>query len=292
MTAPVTNPEAPPCLPPRPLTVPPRRLPPAGTIDTHFHVFEAGAPLNVPRSYTPQILTLGDWLGYADAVGIAKGVVVQPSVYGLDNSVLLRALARAPDRLRGVVVVDAEIGQAELEEMDRLGVRGVRVNTRNKGGLRLADVERLAERVAPVGWILQFQVHPTQLRDIGALLRRLRTPVVIDHFGFIPVGGPETPRLLHELHDLLDSGNCWVKVSAPYRVTGSATFDGMGPVVAALVSAHADRLLWGSDWPHTELWENVPDDADLIERMLDWMGGDAAQRQVFVTNAGGLFFGR
>lgn len=292
MIAPMSDADAPLCLPPRPLTLLPRQGLPAGTVDTHFHVFEPGAPLHVPRSYTPQILTLRDWLQFADAVGIARGVLVQPSVYGFDNSVLLRALATAPERLRGVVVVDATISQAELERMDRLGVRGVRINTRNKGGLALSAVEGLAERIALLGWILQFQVHPTQLRDLSALLRRLPTPVVIDHLGFVTVGGPETPSLVHQLRDLLDTGNCYIKLSAPYRLTRDTSFEGMGPIVAALVEAHTDRLLWGSDWPHTELWENVPDDADLIQRMLDWVGGDAAWRQVFATNSSDLFFDR
>lgn len=292
MSATVSNDEVRLCLPPRSLTSLPKWMLPAGTVDTHCHVFEPGAPLNVSRSYTPQILTLGDWLTFANAVGIARGVLVQPSVYGFDNSVLLRALAAAPERLRGVVVVDTEISQAELERMHRLGVRGVRVNTRNKGGLALAAVQRLAERIAPFGWMLQFQVHPEQLPEVGGLVRRLPVPVIVDHLGFIPIGGPETAGPVHDLHDLLDSGNCYLKLSAPYRLTRSATFEGVGPIVARLASAHTDRLLWGSDWPHTELWENVPDDADLIEKMLDWVGGDEAWRQVFVANASNLFFGR
>jgi predicted TIM-barrel fold metal-dependent hydrolase len=282
--------EAPLCLPTLPLIALPKQALPAGAVDTHFHVFAPGAPLNVQRSYTPQIQTLDDWLQFAQAVGIAKGVLVQPSVYGFDNSVLLRALSMAPDRLRGVAVVDAAISRAELERMDRLGVRGIRVNTRNKGGLTLAAVEPLAERIAPYGWLLQFQVHPTQLREIGALLHRLPMPIVIDHLGFIPIGAPQTAGLVGDLQNLLDSGKCYAKLSAPYRLTGSATIEGVGPIVAALVRTHPGRLLWGSDWPHTELWESVPDDADLIDSVLDWVGGEAG-RQVFVTNASDLFFG-
>lgn len=292
MSARTSNAEAPLCLPPQPLVAPPRPVLPDGTVDTHFHVFEAGAPLNVPRSYTPQVLTLGDWLQLADALGIARGVLVQPSVYGFDNSVLLRGLAAAPLRLRGMVVIEPEIPHGELERMDRLGVRGVRVNTRNKGGLALAAVERLAERIAPLGWMLQFQVHAEQLRDIGALVREVRTPIVIDHLGFIGAASPQAAELVRDLQRLLDGGNCYVKLSAPYRLTASPTFEGVGAMVAALVRTRPDRLLWGSDWPHTELWENVPDDADLVERMLDWVGGEEVRRQVFVTNASDLFFGR
>lgn len=292
MSAPASSAEAPLCLPPRPLFSLPKQVLPTGTIDTHFHVFKPEAPLVAPRSYTPQILTLTDWLRLADAVGIAKGVVVQPSVYGFDNSVLLDALATAPEQLRGVAVIDAEVAEAQLERLHGLGVRGVRVNTRNKSGLALASAERLAHRIAPLGWVLQFQVHPTQLADVASLLRSLPARVVLDHLGFIPIGTPDTAEFVGDLRRLLDTGKCYVKLSAPYRLTKSTSFDGLASIVTELVGAHADRLLWGSDWPHTELWENVPDDADLIERMLEWVGPNTAQRQVFAANADDLFFGR
>ena len=280
------------CLPPRPLSRLPRQRLPVGTVDTHFHVFEAGAPLNIPRSYTPQLLTLADWLGFADAVGVARGILVQPSVYGFDNSVLLRALAAAPGRLRGIVVIDPALPETELLRLDRLGIRGVRINTRNKGGLPLAAVEALAKRLAPLGWSLQFQVLPQQLREIGAELRLLPTPVVIDHLGFLPVDSGDTAGFVRDLQQLLDGGNCYAKLSAPYRLTKSPEFEGFGAIAATLLGSHPERLLWGSDWPHTELWSNVPDDAELIDRMSDWLGGETTRRQVFVTSANDLFFSR
>ena len=127
--------EAPLCLPPLPLTRLPATRLPSGTIDTHFHVFKRGAVLNTPRSYTPQILTLPDWKQLGPKLGVSRGVLVQPSVYGFDNSVLLEALATDPVNLRGVVVLPQETSVSELRQLDRLGVRGVRINTRNKGGL-------------------------------------------------------------------------------------------------------------------------------------------------------------
>ena len=109
--------EAPLCLPRRQLARLPRPALRQGTVDTHFHVFRADAPLNTPRSYTPDIATIADWIEFSENLGIAKGVLVQPSVYGLDNSVLLEALAAFPGRLRGIVVIDPETGETEIERL-------------------------------------------------------------------------------------------------------------------------------------------------------------------------------
>lgn len=279
--------EAPLCLPPRPLTRPPSARLPYGTVDTHFHVFKPGAPLNTPRSYTPQILTLKDWQHLASAVGIARGVLVQPSVYGFDNSVLLEALATDPANLRGVVVLAPETALGQLRQLDRLGVRGVRINTRNKGGLPFDAVATFAAPLAELGWTLQFQVRPEQLPAITDMAPTLGTPVVIDHLGFIPLGTDETETHVANLQRLLDTGRAWVKLSAPYRLGDPVAF---AQIAAQLVQSHPQRLLWATDWPHTELWTDVPDDADLIDAALDWLATDAIRQAVFVDNPQSLFF--
>ena len=282
--------EAPLCLPPRPLG--PVTALPTGTVDCHFHVFREGAPLTTPRSYTPRIVTLADWLAFADAANIARAVVVQPSVYGFDNSVLLDALAAAPDRLRGIVVLPPGTPTAELARLDRLGIRGVRINTRNKGGVSFDAVTALAKEIAAFGWTLQFQVDPAQLGRLADLSPSLGVPVVIDHLGFIALDGPDADKSLADLQHLLDAPQCYTKMSAPYRLTRTSGHDAFGAALAALVRSHPDRLLWGSDWPHTELWANVPDDAELIRHSIDWLGGDTVRHQVFVTTPTSLFFER
>ena len=275
--------EAPLCLPPLPLTRQPARLP-AGTIDTHFHVFKPGAPLNTPRSYTPQILTLTDWR----RVGISRGVLVQPSVYGFDNSVLLQALAADPANLRGSVVLPQETMRDELRRLDRLGVRGVRINTRNKGGLPFEAVTDFAAPLAELGWTLQFQVRAEQLPAIAELAPTLGAAVVIDHLGFIPLGTAETDIHVANVQRLLDTGRGWVKLSAPYRLGKDPV--AFAQVAARLVQSHPQRLLWGTDWPHTELWADMPDDADLIEEALGWLATDAVRQAVLVDNPQSLFF--
>jgi predicted TIM-barrel fold metal-dependent hydrolase len=284
--------DAPLCLPPRAMAHRPLVRLPEGTVDTHFHVFKPAAPLNTPRSYTPQMLTLADWRAYAEAVGIARGVLVQPSVYGFDNSALLEALATDPVNLRGIAVLPADTSLNALRRLDRLSVRGVRINTRNKGGLAFETISDFAASLAPLGWSLQFQVKPEQLSNIASLAPTLGLPLVIDHLGFIPLGRAETAGHLATLQRLLDAPNVYVKLSAPYRLTTGTDHSAFVQIVADLAKTHPDRLLWGSDWPHTELWADMPDDAELINDMNAWLGSDALRQQVFVANSHSLFFSR
>ncbi len=284
--------EAPLCLPLKPLDRPPRALLPDGTVDTHFHVFRSGALLTSPRSYTPQVRTLADWQAYARAVNIARGVLVQPSVYGFDNSVLLEALTADPAHLRGIVVLHPETDRAEFQRLDRLGVRGVRVNTRNKGGLLFSSIAALSARIADLGWMLQFQVRPEQLEEIGALLPAIACPVVLDHLGFLDLDAVGADQQVARIQRLLDTPDCYVKLSAPYRLTRTSRYAAFGDAARQLLASHPQRLLWGSDWPHTELFDQMPDDAELIELTHEWLGSGSVAQQVLVTNAETLFFAR
>ena len=286
----ISETEAPLCLAPRALTRLPAMRLPSGTVDTHFHVFKSGAPLNSPRSYTPQILTLADWQHLAAALGIDCGVLVQPSVYGFDNSVLLEALAADPAHLRGIAVLRPETPLDELKRLDHLGVRGVRINTRNKGGLSFNAVADFAAPLAMLGWTPQFQVRPEQLPLITSLALTLGAPVVIDHLGFIPLGTPETDTHVTNLQRLLDTGRAYVKLSAPYRLTTGADHSAFAHIATRLVQSHPQRLLWATDWPHTELWADMPDDADLIDEALGWLSTDAVRQAVSVDNPQSLFF--
>ena len=279
--------DAPLCLPPLPLTRPMRMPLPAGSIDTHFHVFQQGAPLATPRSYTPQMLTIDDWLGYAEATGIARGVLVQPSVYGLDNSVLLAALAEHADRLRGIVVIAADTSDEELRRLDRLGVRGVRINLRNKSGIGLDAVAELAPRIRRLGWHLQFQVGPEAITTVSELAARHEITGVIDHLAFMPLDPVEAA--LTDLQRALDTGRIRVKISAPYRLRDSENHAGYRHVVGALAANHADGLLWASDWPHTELFDVMPDDADLVALSLAALPA-FAHELAFVRNAETLYW--
>lgn len=284
--------EAPLCLPRLPLTRLPASPLPQGTIDTHFHVFRSGAPLNTPRSYTPDIATTAEWIAFADQLEIGRGILVQPSVYGLDNQVLIEALTAFPDRLRGIVVIDPETDTKEIARLDGLGVRGVRINTRNKGGLPLVAAETLATAIGDFGWSLQLQISPEQIGDLTGRLRQLGIRFVIDHLGFMPLANGAWRQNVAPLQRLADIPGGYIKLTAPYRLTPEPGYGGFAEVVQTLAASHPEKLLWGSDWPHTELWSNMPDDADLIDEIQEAIGETALARKIFIENAETLFFGR
>jgi predicted TIM-barrel fold metal-dependent hydrolase len=249
---------APLCLPPQPLRNPAGIRLPRGTCDSHFHVFAPNAPLAQTRSYTPQVETIAGWQALADSFGIERGVLVQPSVYGLNSDVLLATLAEHPDRLRGIVVIPGATATSEITRLNQLGVRGVRINLRNKSGIGLDALQELAPRVKPFGWHIQFQVGPDAIGTIADLCQRFEINGVIDHLAFMPLD-PQG-RAVADMQHALESGRVWTKISAPYRLQG----DGYATVIRTLAASHGDRLLWGSDWPHTELFGDVPDDDDLV----------------------------
>jgi predicted TIM-barrel fold metal-dependent hydrolase len=281
---------APLCLPPRPLGRTPREMLPPGSCDCHFHVFRDGLPLSALRGYTPRMATLADWHTLTQAVGIARGVLVQPSVYGTDNRALLEALAGHPDTLRGVVVIPPETDPAEIARLHGLGVRAVRINLPNNAGLALDAVPDLARLVRPFGWHLQFLVEPDQIATVAAISTRLAMPVVIDHLALVRPDDAGSEAAITELQRLLDLGSAYLKISAPYRVARSPDYPGIGHLVGRLTRSHPERLLWGTDWPHTDLYDSVPDDADLVDTALDWFPDDGLRERILVTNPQALYW--
>lgn len=256
--------------------------PPAGVVDTHFHVFprlEQAAP---GARYLPRYgAALDAWARGADACGVSHGVAVQPSFLGTDNTALLDALAAMPQRLRGVAVLDAAVARAELDRLDALGVRGVRLNLVGRAHRIDPAQARLLERIGPLGW--HVEVH-ADTGGLAGLLAQLPTalPVVIDHFGKPHAG--DDAALWQAVRRRADGLH--VKLSAPYRL--SAGVDAATLARRWLAELGAARLLWGSDWPCTnhEAQQAV---AQAPACVLDWLGDAAALRQVLVDNPRRLY---
>ena len=278
--------DAPLCLAPSPLRNSKGLTLPPGSCDTHFHVFDPDAPLTTPRSYTPQIKILSEWLALAESFGITRGVLVQPSVYGLDNHVLVDALAQAPDRLRGVVVIAPDTPDAELARLDRAGVRGVRFNLRNKSGIGFEALEALAPRMCELGWHAQFQIGPEAITTVGELAERHDLVGVIDHLAFMSLDPPGAA--LDDLCHVLESDRVYVKISAPYRLRDTEGHKGYCKVLQTLAERYQNRLLWATDWPHTELFTAVPADDDLIALSLDALPPET-HAAIFADNARTLY---
>jgi predicted TIM-barrel fold metal-dependent hydrolase len=265
---------------------------PEGTCDTHIHVFGPPGryPLSAKRDYTPVAASLADYVSVMDAYGIARAVLVQPSVYGIDNTLVLETLALDPDRLRAVVVIPPDLADAELRDLDRAGVRGVRINRRNQGGLPLSAIDALARRIAGFGWHIQLHDDVGETTELVTWAERLAVPLVIDHFGLASPAAPDNPATLHLLR-LVERG-CYVKLSAPYRIlpanSAPTTFRSL---VERLAAIRPDRLLWGTDWPHVAYWQAMPDDGELAALTEDWLPAPALRRQVLVANPARLYWG-
>jgi len=267
---------------------------PAGAWDCHIHAI--GSPERFPvaadRGYTPAQVPIEAYADLMDRLGIARAVLVQHSIYGTDNRAMVDALVRHPKRFRGVAVVAANIDETALDALHAHGVRGVRANLLNRGGISLADATALAPRLAARGWHLQLQIDVSTFDAFDAL-PRLPLPVVVDHFGYMPAAkGPSEPGF-RRLLSLVAAGQCYVKLSSPNRLTPWPTkgYCAVTALARALVAANPERLLWASDWPHTDLRQDMPDDGDLLNLLEEWVP-DATQRNaILVDNPVALYGG-
>jgi predicted TIM-barrel fold metal-dependent hydrolase len=279
---------APDCDPPHKNPAPAERMLPRGTCDTHFHVFgpQSRYPMDPRRNYTPHECSLDDYRQVMRAMGIERGVIVQPSVYGNDNSATLDALRAGGAAFRAIAVPPAGVSDNELEEMNRIGVRGIRLNLVNPAMLNTDDGLSMLRRMSKHGWHLQVQLDlankPEALR---AICNKVDVPVVVDHMGKL---APSTRK--HDLTDMLKSGACWVKLSAPYRVSAQPSpHPDLTDFVRTLADANPERVLWGSDWPHTELHGGTPSATSLAALVHAWFPDEATRRQVCVTNPARLY---
>ena len=289
------TPDYAPCAPHDPSPRRPALRLPAGAWDTHAHVCGPiqTYPLVANRLYNPPVASVTDYLHMLDTLGVERGVLVQPSVYGTDNRALLDGLAQAQGRLRGVAVLPYDVSADEVRHLHRLGVRGVRCNIvdlkEGKGQLPLAGLQQLARTIAALGWHLEFLMHVNEFPDLHRQMRTLPVPLVFGHLGYVPtsVGGSEG---FEGLLDLARAGQAWIKMTAPYRLTPeSSPYASVAPVARLLCQQVPDRLLWGSDWPHVFIKTPMPNDGDLLDLMGSWMSSSADLHAIWVEHPKHLY---
>ncbi|MFC7738378.1 amidohydrolase family protein [Roseomonas sp. GCM10028921] len=280
---------------------------PPGSCDCHTHVFgPADAfPFAPDRTYTPGEASPDALLGLQQALGLDRVVLVQPSPYGADNACLLDGLRRlGPARVRGVAVIDHSTSDDTLRVLHDAGVRGARINLhtmgRNDPDTARAMLAGTARRVAPLGWHVQTY---TELSVIAALkddILNLPNGLVIDHFGRAEGGLGLSQPGLDALLTLLREGAAHVKLSAAHRLSDRPDCADMAPLARAMIEANPERVLWGSDWPHSgpsggtegvlgiKPFQQV-DDRRALARLTEWAGDEAVLRRILVTNPGRLY---
>lgn len=233
------------------------------TWDCHVHVIgdHDRFPLSPTRGYTPPVATLQALFAHLDSIGSDRAVIVQPSVYGSDNSCLLDALAHSEGRCVGVAVPDPDSSTADLGALRAAGICGIRCNLINAGGLPFAATQKWWPWMRDHGWHLQLQIDCTRT-DLEALLAIPGVPrVVIDHMGFPPPGSGVDA--VAGLVAQVAARNVYVKISAPDRIVAKPSqYATALDIAAALLDAAPEYCLFGTDWPHTELTAPIMPDSD------------------------------
>ncbi len=279
------------------------RLPP-GAVDAHCHVFGPGArfPYAPERKYTPCDASAEQLFALRDHLGFARNVVVQATCHGADNRALVDALRASGGRARGVATVRADVGDAQLRELHDAGVRGVRFNfvRRLVDFTPKAELLEIAHRIAGLGWHVVVYFEAADLPELWDFFSALPTPVVVDHMGrpdvALPVDGPEFALFVRYMHE---HPQVWSKVSCPERLSRSGPpalhgerwpYRDVVPFARRLVETFPDRVLWGTDWPHPNLKDHMPDDGLLVDFIGQIAVTPELRRKLLVDNPMRLYW--
>ena len=283
------------------------RLPP-GSVDAHCHVFGPGEqfPFAPERKYTPCDASKAQLFALRDHLGFARNVIVQATCHGADNRALVDACIAAQGKARGVATVRRSISDDELQALHDAGVRGVRFNFVK----RLVDFTpkdellEIANRIQRLGWHVVIYFEAVDLPELWDFFSALPTTVVVDHMGRPDVGlSVDGPQFALFEKFMREHANVWSKVSCPERlsVTGPRAVNGeqvaglpiyrdVVPFARRIVEQFADRVLWGTDWPHPNLKDHMPDDGLLVDFIPHIAPTAELQRKLLVTNPMRLYW--
>lgn len=274
----------------------PRLQAPPGACDTHMHIYEDRFPAAPTALIKPPPATVADYRKFQQRLGLSRTVIVQPSTYGTDNRCTLEAIAALGENARGVAVVDGSVTDGELDRLTKAGIRGIRFHMFPGGALPWDILETMAARVHRFGWHVQLQLDGRDLPDREAMLKRLPGTLVVDHVGKFLEPVPVDHPGFRVLARLVEAGRTWVKLSAAYEVSkkGPPNYDDVGTLAKALVKLAPERMVWASNWPHPSVpQDKAPDDAVLLDTLLDWAPDDATRRRILADNPAELYgFGR
>lgn len=285
-------------LPPPPATKP-RAHVPAGACDCHCHVFGPYAqyPLAPERTYGPPEAPVEAYLAMLDTLGIARGVLIQASAHGMDNSAMLHAISLHPERLRGVAVVRGSISRAEMIDLYQRGVRGLRFSRllnpdgtpRYKNAVDVSEMIDLLPVMREIGMHAQLWIGLEQIAELEPMIRSAGIPLVVDHIARLEATVGVEHSGFKLLCKLVQEGLLWVKLT-PYRCsTLYPDYPDVRPFHEKLVQANPDRLLWGSDWPHINMSKDIPDPGHLIDLLAQWTPDPKVLEKILVTNPARIY---
>ncbi|MFF8376086.1 amidohydrolase family protein [Streptomyces sp. NPDC015661] len=277
---------------------------PSGAVDAHCHVFGPGAefPYAPERKYTPCDASKDQLFALRDHLGFARNVVVQATCHGADNTAMVDALRASGGLARGVATLRPDVTDAQVRELHEAGVRGVRFNFVK----RLVDaapqqhLRDVAEKIAPYGWHVVVYFEAADLPDLRDFLLSIPVPLVVDHMGRPDTAkDPEGPDFEAFLNFMRARPDIWCKVTCPERLslTGPPALDGernayrdVVPFARRVVEEFPDRVLWGTDWPHPNLTDHMPDDGLLVDFLPHIAPTPALRQKLLVDNPMRLYW--
>lgn len=284
------------CSGPDPDPISPSFEVPKSAIDTHAHIFgpESKYPYSSARGYTPPDASLADFRQLHDVLGIERAVLIQPSVYGTDNSAMLDAVAQSRGNMLAVAAVGEDVTDEELERLHRSKVRAARVNLVDKGGMPFSSIDsvrQFTQRIKPLGWHLEVLMHVHQFPDLIDVISSMAVDVVVGHLGYMKTSEGIENQGFQDFLQLLKLGKTWVKLSGSYRITveDEAPYSDVVPYAQALINAAPDRVIWGSDWPHPFFLGNMPNDGVLLDQLLNWASTEELRNKILVDNPNKLY---
>jgi len=267
---------------------------PAWAVDCHAHICGPATqfPYAQERIYTPPDATLASYEALLQMLRIDRGVLVQPSVYGTDNSAMLHALKVRPQKFRGVAVISSDpraVSDEELSDLHSAGVRGIRCNivdlADKSAGLPIEQLRTLAKRIQSLGWHIELLMHVNEHPNLAKTFEDFPVDLVFGHFGYVNANRGVADPGFQGLLDLMKDQRAWVKMTGPYRISnGNLPYVDMRPLNDAVIQANPSRLVWGSDWPHVMVKKDMPHDADLCDLLGQWVQDDSLRNSILVAN--------
>lgn len=271
---------------------------PAGAVDAHCHIFGPADefPYAPERKYTPCDAGKAKLFELRDHLGFDRNVIVQASCHGSDNRALIDGCRAAGDKARGIAVVKPDITEAELAEMDAVGVRGVRFNfvKRLVDSTPKENFLTIADKIRPLGWHIVVYFEAQDLEELEPFLKELNHTIVVDHLGRPDVTKGTDHADFQRFIRLMDENeNVWVKVTCPERLTKAGPpYDDVVPYYQAVIDRFEDRVLWGTDWPHPNMKSHMPDDGELVDYIPRIARTPEQQHKLLVDNPMRLYWAR
>lgn len=282
------------CKAPDPNTKTPRFKLPHNATDAHCHIFGPGHlyPYAPDRSYTPPDAGLDKFKALQATLGLTRAVLVNASCHGTNNEPIIDAIAQSGGAYRGVANIDRSFDEKAIEDLHAKGIRGCRFNfVKHLGGVPdMDEFHLLVNRIKTFGWHVVLHFDAIDLVTHESLLDSLPVPYIIDHMGRVPTRDGLDQEPFAILLEFAKRDNCWVKVCGAERISAMGPpFTDAIPFAQKLIETAPDRVLWGTDWPHPNIKEHMPNDGDLVDLIPLMTESAELQQKLLVDNPQRLY---